>query len=351
MPRHANPPTPNEQMTAEIGALLATASLANPPGTVRSLACLCGNASFSAVEGARAIRQERALSARMVELANTVSAGLSHAADAEEAALRLGADRFVAIALVYRIAELIKRLPTPLFDHRAFWGDSLARGCLARAVAMNGHRHLAGRAFLAGALQDLGVPLLAERYGSAYAAILESCGADRTRLAVFESQSLKYNHLHVTRRLLERWGFPADLCDALARHHTQPPVQSASDAALQLWQVAYFVGGVPLAADDPMPHRTSRSHEPIPGAPWPLRRLGLCKMLETTFGFHGGWSLLASQASQELDDIAPLFEPFLPPDLSPQAIFATMESRLTTSTPTCAHEPLTLRNQTHQLVR
>ncbi len=345
MLNHANPPTAGGQMTAEIGALLATASFSNPPGTVRVLAALCGSASLSAAEAARAIRPESALSTRMVALANAVSAGFSHAADAEEAADRLGADRFVAIALACRIAELIDRLPMPLFDRRAFWGDSLSRGCLARAIAMNGDRRLAGRAFLAGALQDLGVPLLAERYGHAYAAILENCGADHTRLAVHESQALKFNHLHVAHRLLERWGLPADLCNAIARHHTQPPVQRASDSALRLWQIAYFVCGIPLAADDPMLRRTTRSDKPIPGAPWPLQRLGLCKMLENTFAFRGDWALLAEQAAQEFEDIAPLFEPHLPPNLSPRAIFATMEGRLTTATQAPHREPITRPQQ------
>ncbi len=292
----------------EIDEFVASSAIASPSPLARRLMQLCGDRSVDTAELAEVLEADSSLAARIIKAANTTRQGAGIPATNMMAAVnRLGRNRCLCLALASEVAEAVSWSVGPHFDFPRFWRDSLARGCIARTIVMHCQSVLAGPAFLSALLQDLGVALLAARFGPRYAAILRRRREPHRRLAVFESQAFKFNHIHVVARLLERWGAPRMLVEAVGRHHARPPLQRGVPSRLLLWQVNYFVGAMSLGRD----------------CPAPLGESEIAEMPRTTFGIGG--AMLAGvfgRAAQQFADAEDLFRSWLPRDMDVEHFFS-----------------------------
>lgn len=291
-----------------IDGILSAASFRSPPKVGLHLLKLCGSSTAGAEEITNVIETDPALAARLIRLANTVHYGGGIPATSVQAAtVRLGTDKIKSVALAFEVAGITDGLAGDRFDFESYWQGCLTRGCMARAVALDRHRGIAGEAFLVGLLQDLGVPLLADHAPEAHGNLARQSAGCHLRLAVLESQSFGFNHIHLVARLFQHWRMPALLTDAISRHHTRPPMHSAADPALRLWQIAYFVGALPIGDKrDPTFYDAS-----------------LSDMLHTTFGIAGpAEGELFRRAEQEFRDVRDMFRPYVGRDVSAAALMA-----------------------------
>ena len=92
--------------------------------------------------------------------------------------------------------------------------------------------------YLAGLLHDLGRLVLAQAAPGDYAEITHEASGDTRRLAALEAQRFDATHAEAGAHLLQLWGLPAALVDAVASHHRPSlssgegsPVVSAIHAA------------------------------------------------------------------------------------------------------------------------
>ncbi|MCG8406358.1 MAG: HDOD domain-containing protein [Phycisphaerales bacterium] len=256
--------------------------------------------SIGAAETAAVVGEDVTLAARLIRVANTVHYGAGiPVMNAEAATVRLGADRTKALAIASYAGDLLGQVADTTFQFNRFWQVGLIRGSLARAIAMNCDRRLAGKAFLVGVLQSIGVPLMTS-FGAKYASLIEKSQGCLQRLAILEWQSFNFNHIHVALHLLEQWKTPVDVKTAIARHQTNPPLGSDVDAVLRLWQIAYFVNAVPLGIERPTTFKDAF----------------LSQLLNSCFGEIGtSISRLLEQARAEYEDVAGLFESYLSRDV------------------------------------
>lgn len=292
----------------ELDAVLAAASLPSPPKIALLLLKLCSNPSVGAREIAGVIETDPTLAARLIRLANTAHYGAGiPVTNIQAATVRLGTDKITSVALAFEIAGLAGTLGGGLFDLEAYWRASVVRGCIARAIAMNCHRGIAGEAFLVGLLQDLGTLALAEHRPEFYGRLLLQCGGCQLRLATLETQAFSFNHIHVVTRLFQQWNMPVLLSDAIGRHHTRPPLQRAADPALRLWQIAYLVGALPIGD-----RRTPTFYDP-----------SLPAMMQAAFDISAAnGARLFRQAEFEFQDIEELFRPFMGGSIRPADLMA-----------------------------
>lgn len=302
MSEHDAMQTHDGEQTARLKAAVAVHPLAHASKTAAELFHLCGNTMGNLAATAQMFADDEMLASGLIRLANRVQHGGGIAVTSAEAAtVRLGAGRARGVAIARLFIERAMRKAVPGFDARTHWQDAIFRGCLARALAMNTTRNLSCMAFLVGILQDGPLPILAAAHVDAHARLRDAAQGNGLRLAVLESQELGFNHIHTAIRVLERWQAPAMVVEAVGRHHTRPPMTRSEQDALRLWQIAYFVGALPIG--NAQCDREAGEHWADPA----VRR-----MPRETFGLKIGAQQLMEQARQEFEDVAEFFSMFLP---------------------------------------
>lgn len=257
-----------------------------------------GGPGRGAADTARVISRNAVLTSRLLAVANTVHRGAGIAATSLDAAtVRMGEDRVKSLAIVYEAGQSLFATAGTAGDFPAFWSQCIARGCLARAMAMNIDPRIAGHAFLVGALQDVGIPLLGMSDPIDYDEILRRSEGSQMRLAVLEWQSFNLNHIHVGLELLKGWDLPELIVDAVGRHHTNPPAGATSDTAVRLWQIGYIVGALPVGCET----TADASYATLQ------------RLIGTALNLSGqALTRLMRQAAAEYEDVADLFRPYAP---------------------------------------
>lgn len=130
----------------------------------------------------------------------------------------LGFDRIRSVILSY---SMLESLPVPegeLFDHEAYWTDTLLRSLLARSIARRARPGEEEEAFTAMLLSDVAVPVLLTAWRDDYQPILETWSGTRRRLAGIERDAFGWDHAQASAWILQKWDFPEKLVCLTGAH-------------------------------------------------------------------------------------------------------------------------------------
>ncbi len=100
-----------------------------------------------------------------------------------------------------------------------FWKTAARRASIARAIATAVSPRLASEAFTAGLLQDLAVPLIAQRK-KGYSEVLAAWHGGEGDLDDLEKQRFGWDHAEIGGLLAKKWTFPEGLLNAISGHHS-----------------------------------------------------------------------------------------------------------------------------------
>jgi len=182
----------------------------------RHLISLMGNDRTSAADLDRVIRNDQALSARILKQANSSMYGRSRGvASLTDAVVLLGHGCLTDLVLGASLDEALGISDLPGFGEAA-WDHSIDCAASARAVARMTGVADPDAAFVAGLMHDIGLLVIARAVPTELGAILAS--NPREPLAA-ERLVLGVNHPQVGQRLLEQWNLPAYLSEAVRLHH------------------------------------------------------------------------------------------------------------------------------------
>jgi HD-like signal output (HDOD) protein len=164
----------------------------------------------------------------------------------ERALCVLGLDAVRGIAAIACFDRTVRRAPVGgLTPWAAFLSHSLAVGTAAEALAGLQYRELAGDAFMAGLLHNLGVPIQAILDAPAVERLIASLALDPEQdVREVERCHRLIGHETCAVVVFENWGLPASLIDAVACHHH--PFLSPVPNQRLTWLVHF---GLQLAAD------------------------------------------------------------------------------------------------------
>jgi HD-like signal output (HDOD) protein len=197
--------------------LQSMASLPPLHEVARHLIALMGNDRTSASDLDRVIRNDQALTARVLRQANSSLYGRSRGvASLADAVVLLGHGCLTDLVLGASLDEAlggIARLPG--FGEAA-WDHSVDCAASARALARLNGAADPDAAFVAGLVHDIGLLVIARAAPAELGAILAL--QPRDPLAA-ERLALGVNHPQVGQRLLEQWNLPTYLGDAVRLHH------------------------------------------------------------------------------------------------------------------------------------
>ncbi|NLG18276.1 MAG: HDOD domain-containing protein [Fibrobacter sp.] len=190
------------------------------PTVVSKMIELVDNPKTSAGSLARLISTDQALTARVLKLANSAYYGFPREISTVNMAIVvLGFNTVKEMGLSLSVFDVFKNAESsPLFDITRFWEHSIACGVAARMLARNYRSRLAGEAFVAGLLHDIGKVILNQYFHAEFAQIVSRTAGGKT-LDEAEIEVIGTSHSQIGAWLAEKWNLPKIISGTILNHH------------------------------------------------------------------------------------------------------------------------------------
>lgn len=177
--------------------------------------------TLSAAKIANLIEQDQSLVARLLRVANSPFYGFTRKISTVElAVVVLGTNAIKEILYGLSIKRIFKKVKSSGFDIDSFWTYSLFCGAAARVIARKLNYKLAGEAFVAGLMHDLGILIIAQYFGTDYAKIRQLTLNQSISLVGAEKAVLHTSHCEIGAWVGKKWNLPERLISSLLYHHT-----------------------------------------------------------------------------------------------------------------------------------
>jgi len=134
----------------------------------------------------------------------------------------LGLDHIRSMTLSFAAVNAVPRPKDVLFDHQAFWGDSLLRALTARNFARNYCPEHCDDAFTAMLIADVALPMLLNNWSEYYHPVVSEWISSGERLSAIEGRHFGWNHAQAGAWILQRWKFPEQLICFVGIHNSNP---------------------------------------------------------------------------------------------------------------------------------
>lgn len=207
-------------------------------------------------EFAKVIRQDTALTGRLLRLANSAYfAQRQPVTNIDRACVVLGRERLRACALGFYLSRAATSDAGSAIS-RLVWGQSVFRGCLAAELARATVSAFTSEAFVVGLMLDAGVPLMLKLVGGDYQRLLDASPTP-AKLFAAESKELGFTHADIVAALMRRWKLPELLAHPIAWHHTTPGETRGDHAVFRMQRIAYYIGAIDLRAPVPTADQAS----------------------------------------------------------------------------------------------
>jgi len=201
--------------------ILGSASLPSLPGVAVQVLELTSDPNVSLEELARLIRNDQALSVKVLQTVNSSFYGLrQRCASIQKALGLLGLNPVKSLVLGFSLVSAVGTSEDDGFDYRAYWRRALFGALGARAFAEARRLPQIDEAFLAGLFQDIGMIAMFRALGRRYAGVLNAAAGDHARLTRLEFESFEVTHATVGALLAEHWRLPTELGIPIRYHET-----------------------------------------------------------------------------------------------------------------------------------
>ncbi len=206
MPQHDRP---IERLVAQ------TDSLYSLPAVAVEVLKLTEQPNVDARQLKECIEKDPALTAKLLRVVNSALFGLSReVSDLNQALALLGIKPLKLLVLGFSLPDgLFSGVQRELLTR--YWNRTLTKAVAARELCNRLKLAAGDDAFLAGLLQDLGMLVLIQQVGDPYVRFVEQARGDWGQLAELERLALSFDHVELTARLLEQWGMPEALVEAI----------------------------------------------------------------------------------------------------------------------------------------
>jgi HD-like signal output (HDOD) protein/GGDEF domain-containing protein len=172
------------------------------------------------------IENDPALTSKILRVVNSSLFGLSReVTDLNQALALLGINPLKLLVLGFS-------LPDQLFIGingdilRRYWHRTLVKAVAAREISQTILRLAGDEAFIAGLLQDIGMLVLLQEVGASYSRFLDGAFSKAASVNEAERQSLGFDHVTLSARLLERWKLPTALVLAIEAGQSRQQVDA-----------------------------------------------------------------------------------------------------------------------------
>lgn len=209
---------------------IGTSALPSLPRAYAQLSEVLRGGGAGGAEIAEVISQDIAMTAKVLQLANSAYFGRRQpTTSVTDAVAYLGTDTLRALLLhaeAFRAFPIERSIP-------GFSLDELQRHCMrvARlAQAISKEIGVTGDAFTAGLLHDIGLLILAAQAPDDLTTSLTRAKTERRPIADIERERHGVTHADIGAHLLSLWGLPHTVTEAIAGHHNDAWLKLPLDA-------------------------------------------------------------------------------------------------------------------------
>jgi hypothetical protein len=121
-----------------------------------------------------------------------------------------------------------------------YWRRTLVKAVAARELAERLWRVAGDEAFIAGLVQDIGILALIQQLGESYQKFLDHVQTHGGGLLSREMETLGFDHLVLSGRLLSHWGLPPSFCAALAVPPNEARIAALNETQRTLPQILHM---------------------------------------------------------------------------------------------------------------
>ncbi len=204
------------------------------PTTVAQLIDLIDRPGTSARQLGRMISSDQVLTAQVLKLANSAYYGFPRQIRTIPLAIViLGFETLKNMLLSVSIIDQFSRFREGLrFDFSLFWQHTLGTAVASRLIAREVGFPLAGEAFVAGLLHDLGKLILSQYFSREFYEIYRLSFQTHKPMYYMEKKHLKgVTHAEVGAWLAQRWNLPGNLIQGVRYHHEPQKAPEISELA------------------------------------------------------------------------------------------------------------------------
>jgi HD-like signal output (HDOD) protein len=167
------------------------------------------------------IRNDPALSARLLKVVNSAFYGLpGQISNIDRAIILLGPSAVKNIAIAASITHLFNGgSPTEGFNGLGLWRHAIAVGVASRLIFAVQGKPSVEETFLAGLIHDLGLLVERQVFPKKIAEVFASYKITPRRFCEVEQEIIGVDHQVLGMALAQKWRFPRHLCVAIGYHH------------------------------------------------------------------------------------------------------------------------------------
>lgn len=198
------------------------------------------------------ISQDMALTSKVLQLVNSAYFSLPrHISSPGHAAALLGLDIIKSLVLVVQVFKKFELKNMPKNFLESMFKHNLATGKIAKLIAKeeSQDKKIIDNSFIAGLLHDCGKLILASSFSEKYREIIKKSHEEETSLWMAEEEVLGISHAEIGAYLMELWGLPTPIVEAIAYHHSPSMCGEASFSPLTAVYVANALEHENLNAD------------------------------------------------------------------------------------------------------
>jgi len=170
----------------------------------------------------RLISSEAGILAKLIKTVNSPLFGLRRpATNVRHAITLLGFKHVKSIVLAYATMEGIPKPDSAIFDHEAFWIDSLLKAMFARAMAKRSQVGNLDDTFTATLLNDIALPVLLTAWQEYYEPVVEHWKNSEMRLSDIERKQFGWDHGQAGAWIAQSWNLPEDMVCYIGGHNLE----------------------------------------------------------------------------------------------------------------------------------
>lgn len=202
--------------------LLEIGSVPSPPALYSQIMDAVTSEDASVADVAEIIEQDAGVSVKVLQLVNSAYMGLRQSvSDIVQATTFLGLDTIRDLVLMTELFQIAPsgQLPSG-FSLDVLWHHSVGVASNARRIAEveGASREIAAQAFTAGLIHDIGFLILAAKMPTELDTAYETAKREHIPLEKAEARILGVTHAQAGGFLLEVWGLPDPIVEAVTYH-------------------------------------------------------------------------------------------------------------------------------------
>ncbi len=158
---------------------------------------------------------------RVLKTVNSSAFGLSRkVSNIKHAVNLLGRGRLESLVLSVTVKNNIAtNQQAAWLDMAQFWKTASRQAAVARILATALHPNTQSDVFTIGLLQNMAIPVLANREGDGYHDLYQRWQSEEIDLAEQELELFGIDHATLGAQMAEHWGFPESLIMGIGEHH------------------------------------------------------------------------------------------------------------------------------------